>query len=203
MDERRPPDQVTFTPDFASAKRADGSEIVFTRSEAGILRCLAERPGRIVTRNQLLDAISGEGSSKSDRNIDYVVSRIRRKLGDDPATPRFILTRYGEGYRWLAGGQAEEQLEADLVVGPLRGLDGIGELASCARRFAGAVFDAMKRERPPCSVPNRVDRSPRDPRSASRSRSSSTRTGSSASSRRVTPPPMPSTRSRGGRSPIP
>ena len=148
MDERRPPDQVTFTPDFASAKRVDGTEIVFTRSEAGILRCLAERPGRIVTRNQLLDAISGEGSSKSDRNIDYVVSRIRRKLGDDPAAPRFILTRYGEGYRWLAGGQAEEQLAADLVVGPLRGLDSIGDLAPCARRFAGAVFDAMKRDLP-------------------------------------------------------
>jgi DNA-binding winged helix-turn-helix (wHTH) protein len=148
MDDQRLPDQVIFAPDFASAKRADGSDIVFTRSEAGILRCLAEKPGRIVTRNQLLDAISGEGSSKSDRNIDYVVSRIRRKLGDDPATPRFILTRYGEGYKWLAGAQAEDPLEADLVVGPLRGLDGIGDLAQCARRFAGAVFDAMKRELP-------------------------------------------------------
>ncbi|MGI1660924.1 winged helix-turn-helix domain-containing protein [Palleronia sp. KMU-117] len=148
MDEERPPDQVIFTPDFASAKRADGSEIVFTRSEAGILRCLAEKPGRIVTRNQLLDAISGEGSSKSDRNIDYVVSRIRRKLGDDPATPRFIVTRYGEGYKWLDSSRADAPLEADLVVGPLRGLDGIGTLAECARRFAGAVFDAMKRELP-------------------------------------------------------
>lgn len=148
MDERRSPDQVVFTPDFASAKRADGTEIIFTRSEAGVLRCLSEKPGRLVTRSQLLDAISGEGSSKSDRNIDYVVSRIRRKLGDDPSTPRFILTRYGEGYKWLAGGQAEEHLEADLVVGPLRGLDGIGEFAQCARRFAGAVFDAMKRDLP-------------------------------------------------------
>ena len=148
MDERPPPDQVIFTPDFASARRADGSEIVFTRSEAGILRCLAEKPDRIVTRNQLLDAISGEGSSKSDRNIDYVVSRIRRKLGDDATAPRFIVTRYGEGYRWLAGNPAEEHIEADLVVGPMRGLDGIGDLAQCARRFAGAVFDAMKRALP-------------------------------------------------------
>ena len=148
MDERSHPDQVVFTPDFASARRADGSEIAFTRSEAGVLRCLAEKPGRLVTRNQLLDAISGEGSSKSDRNIDYVVSRIRRKLGDDPAAPRFILTRYGEGYRWLGGTRTEDHPEADLVVGPLRGLDGIGDLAPCARRFAGAVFDAMKRDLP-------------------------------------------------------
>lgn len=148
MDERLPPDQVVFTPDFASARRADGSQIAFTRSEAGVLRCLAEKPGRIVTRNQILDAISGTGSSRSDRNIDYVVSRIRRKLGDDPAAPRFIVTRYGEGYRWLAGTRTEDRPEADLVVGPLRGLDGIGDLAPCARRFAGALYDAMERELP-------------------------------------------------------
>jgi DNA-binding winged helix-turn-helix (wHTH) protein len=148
MNERQEFDQVVFSPDFASARCGDGSEITFTRSEAGILRYLAQNAGRIVTRNQLLDVISGEGSDKSDRNIDYIVSRIRRKLREDAKAPRFILTRYGEGYKWLAPTRGYSHPDADLVVGPLRGLDGIGALASPARRFAEAVFDAIERDLP-------------------------------------------------------
>lgn len=148
MNERQVFEQIDFSPDFASARRGDGSEITFTRSEAGILRYLAAKPGRIVTRNQLLDAVSGEGSDRSDRNIDYIVSRIRRKLGENAKAPRFILTRYGEGYKWLAPNGAAAHPDADLVVGPLRGLDGVGAFAPQARRFAEAVFDAIDEDMP-------------------------------------------------------
>jgi DNA-binding winged helix-turn-helix (wHTH) protein len=148
MNEQQAFDQVVFSPDFASARRGDGLEIAFTRSKAAILRYLAQKPDRIVTRNQLLDAVSGEGSDKSDRNIDYIVSRIRRKLGDDAKSPRFIFTRYGEGYKWVAQTGAAAHPDADLVVGPVRGLDGVGALAPIARKFSEAVFDAIESDLP-------------------------------------------------------
>jgi hypothetical protein len=139
---------IVFTPDFSAGRAPDGTEIIFTRSEAEILRFLSERPGRTITRNQLLDAISGEGSDRNDRNIDYVISRIRRKLSDDAKDPRYILTRYGEGYRWLGEAAPDDAPSADLLVGPLRGLGAIGGHAATARRFAEGFAKALADEHP-------------------------------------------------------
>ena len=93
---------VRLNQDFSQADCPDGSSIAFTRFESQAIGALAERAGRLLTRNQLLDAVSETGSEKNDCNIDFPINRIRRKHGDNPKEPRFIATRYGEGYVWAA-----------------------------------------------------------------------------------------------------
>ena len=114
---------VQFSPTFSEAVRSDGSAIAFTRSEARALSAMAANAGRLFTRNQLLDAISEPGSEKNDRNIDFLINRIRKKLGDSAKEPNFIATRYGEGYIWVGTAKTTEDIDAYLVIGPIRGTE--------------------------------------------------------------------------------
>lgn len=73
----------------------DQREINLSSAEAGLLLTLLERPNRILSREQLL----GERDiDPFDRSIDVRISRLRRKLEDDPHNPRLIKTVYGAGY---------------------------------------------------------------------------------------------------------
>lgn len=78
---------------------ADGTPVDLTRGELALLRALARRPGHALTRDQLLDAISGRGGFAFDRSVDMMVARLRRKLGDNGRSPRLIVTVPGVGYR--------------------------------------------------------------------------------------------------------
>ncbi|WP_291834264.1 winged helix-turn-helix domain-containing protein [Limimaricola sp.] len=136
----------SFSADFSFLEREDGERIQFTRSEARALALMVNRPDRVLTRDQILDAVSEPGSDKRDRNIDFLINRIRRKLGDDARDPRFIATRYGEGYVWIdrAPAAREKYPETHVVVGPLRGLENLGDLRPHARDFATALCAAVK-----------------------------------------------------------
>jgi DNA-binding response OmpR family regulator len=80
----------------------DGVPLVVTPSEFRLLHTLMRRAGRVVTRDDLLDAIHGdESSGVIDRTIDVHLGRLRRKLGDDAAAPRFIATVRTIGYKFL------------------------------------------------------------------------------------------------------
>ena len=116
---------MLFDPDFSAARAPDGSEVQFTRSEARALAALVASNGRTLTRNQLLDAVSEEGSEKNDRNVDFLINRLRKKLGDSARDPKFIATRYGEGYVWLGAGEMAQATvdAADISIGVVRGLD--------------------------------------------------------------------------------
>jgi len=129
---------ASFDEAFQSALRDDGLEVRFTRSESRIIAHMVRNAGRVLSRNQLLDAISEPGSDKSDRNIDFTINRLRRKLNDDPKNPRFIATRYGEGYIWVAKAVSGRPLAsgAYVVIGPLRGLNHIGAFQSFVTGFA-------------------------------------------------------------------
>ncbi|THF63962.1 response regulator transcription factor [Pseudothauera nasutitermitis] len=73
----------------------DGNEIGLSSAEAALLLTLLRRPNKILSREQLL----GERDvDPFDRSIDVRISRLRRKLGDDPQNPRLIKTVYGAGY---------------------------------------------------------------------------------------------------------
>lgn len=73
----------------------DGSETSLSSAEAGLLTALLRRPNKILSREQLL----GERDvDPFDRSIDVRISRLRRKLDDDPQNPKLIKTVYGAGY---------------------------------------------------------------------------------------------------------
>lgn len=77
----------------------DGREIGLSAAEAGLLATLLRRPNKILSREQLL----GERDvDPFDRSIDVRISRLRRKLDDDPQNPRLIKTVYGAGYLFAA-----------------------------------------------------------------------------------------------------
>jgi DNA-binding response OmpR family regulator len=81
----------------------DGTSIEVTAYEFAILRALAQRPGKVLSREQLLDLAKGSADLSFDRSIDVHVSRLRAKLGDDSRSPKILKTVRGVGYL-LAGG---------------------------------------------------------------------------------------------------
>jgi two-component system alkaline phosphatase synthesis response regulator PhoP len=77
-----------------------GTPIDLTPTEFQILLALARRPGRILTRAQLLDVVRGSDVESFERAIDAHVKNIRRKLERDSRRPRYLLTVYGLGYKF-------------------------------------------------------------------------------------------------------
>jgi DNA-binding response OmpR family regulator len=86
------------------ARRAverDGAPVPLTTLEFDLLYVLASRPGRVFSREALLEHVWGEGRLVDDRSIDSLVSRLRRKLEPDPAHPAYVQTVWGAGYRFV------------------------------------------------------------------------------------------------------
>jgi two-component system alkaline phosphatase synthesis response regulator PhoP len=83
--------------------RRDGQEVALTRSEFNLLAILAQNPGQVFSREQLLERIHGVAYDGFDRSVDSHVKNLRRKLEVDPLAPQFILTVYGIGYKFAAG----------------------------------------------------------------------------------------------------
>jgi len=75
-----------------------GRPISLTTSEFALLHALAQRAGRVLGREQLLQLLHGSSDEAFDRSIDVVVSRLRHKIEDDPRSPRMLKTIRGAGY---------------------------------------------------------------------------------------------------------
>ncbi len=73
--------------------------IELTPTEFDLLATLMQNPGRTFTRMQLLDRVQGETYEGYERTIDAHVKNLRQKIGDDPQSPRYILTVFGVGYK--------------------------------------------------------------------------------------------------------
>ena len=78
--------------------RVDGKPCEMTSYQFDLLQALADKPGRVMSREQLLDAVKGEPLEAFDRSIDVHISRIRAAIEDDPKHPRRIITLRGAGY---------------------------------------------------------------------------------------------------------
>ena len=78
--------------------RVDGEERALTSHQFDLLTALAEHPGRVLSRETLLDLAKGEPLDAFDRSIDVHISRIRAAIEDDPKHPRRIITVRGAGY---------------------------------------------------------------------------------------------------------
>ncbi|MBK9386795.1 MAG: response regulator transcription factor [Planctomycetes bacterium] len=76
-----------------------GREIQLSQKETMILRCLAEKPGEVVSRAAILDRVWGYDAFPTERTIDNFIVRLRRLLEPDPQSPRYIHTVRGTGYR--------------------------------------------------------------------------------------------------------
>ncbi len=84
--------------------RVDGSPADLTALEFDLLAALARDPGIVIRRQALLDRVWGTDFIADDHLVDVHVANLRRKLGDDPAQPRFVETVRGVGYRLREAG---------------------------------------------------------------------------------------------------
>ena len=108
----------------------DGRRRSLSALELRLLAALLDADGRVLTRDQLLDAIHGAGEGDVlDRAIDAYIKRLREKLGDDADEPRYVATVRGAGYRaadarGAAGGAAMSRR------------DGLSDADRCSRRWS-------------------------------------------------------------------
>jgi len=84
--------------------RLAGQTLNLTPIEYDLLASLVGAAGRILTRDQLLDAVAGRNYEVFDRSVDVHISSLRRKLGDNPRQPRFIQTVRSAGYMFKIPG---------------------------------------------------------------------------------------------------
>jgi len=80
--------------------RVKGELVVMTATEFRLLDYLARHPGRMFSRDHLLDAVWGDARFVTPRSVDVYVRRIREKIEIDPETPRYLKTMRGAGYRF-------------------------------------------------------------------------------------------------------
>ena len=78
--------------------RLDGNACDLTSYQFDLLSVLAQHPGRVLSRDQIMDSLKGHPLEAFDRSIDVHISRIRAAIEDDPKEPRRILTVRGVGY---------------------------------------------------------------------------------------------------------
>jgi len=79
-----------------------GAEVHLTPTEYGLLRCLAQHAGRVITHGQLLRSVLGPGYEESSGNLRVYIAGLRKKLEADPSQPRLLVTEPGVGYRLRA-----------------------------------------------------------------------------------------------------
>lgn len=78
------------------------NQVAFTRAEFNLLAALVKAPNRVLSRAQLLDAVSQDADAPTDRLIDVLISRIRKKIEPNPRKPEIITTVQGCGYKFSA-----------------------------------------------------------------------------------------------------
>ncbi len=94
------PGGIELEPDRREV-RVDGDVLDLTTMEFDLLDLMIRKRGRVLSRDYLMESLKGYEWETYDRSIDVAVSRLRHKLNDDPATPRFIKTIRGVGYMFV------------------------------------------------------------------------------------------------------
>ena len=88
---------ITLDPDARSAWK-DGQSVDLTAKEFDLMELLMRNPGRVYSRENLLNVVWGYEYAGDYRTVDVHVRRLREKLELDPANPQYILTKWGVGY---------------------------------------------------------------------------------------------------------
>jgi DNA-binding response OmpR family regulator len=79
--------------------RRGAQEEALGHYEVDILRLLVSEPGRVFTRDEMLDAIWGKESFPTNRTVDNYIVKLRQKIEEDPKHPEVLLSVYGKGYK--------------------------------------------------------------------------------------------------------
>ena len=87
-------------------RNPEGARVAVTSAEFDLLRTFCERPGRVLSRDSLLDLTQGRNTGSFERSIDVLVSRIRRKIEPNPQDPTIIKTVRSGGYLFTPRTQA-------------------------------------------------------------------------------------------------
>jgi pimeloyl-ACP methyl ester carboxylesterase/DNA-binding response OmpR family regulator len=97
-----------------------GKEVRLRPAEFSLLRALAQRPGRVLSRDQLLQLTAGRDAEPYERSVDIQIMRLRRKIEPDPERPILIVTVPGSGYKFAApareAGLAEHATRGSKVI---------------------------------------------------------------------------------------
>jgi len=99
--------ELSIEPDKRSVL-VRGQPIDLTAKEFDLLLHFARQPGRVFTRAQLLDSVWGYGHDGYEHTVNSHINRLRSKIEEDPAVPRYILTVWGVGYRFAETVAAEK-----------------------------------------------------------------------------------------------
>ena len=106
--------------DACTLARDSGDAIPLTRGEFALLKMFVTRPGWVIRRDTLLDALTGRRFEPYDRSVDVLVGKLRRKIEPNPKQPRLIVTVPGEGYRFdglrFTPPETAQQAEEDSVL---------------------------------------------------------------------------------------
>ena len=95
---------------FDSEKRAlyrGAEDVDLSRAEFELLQVFVKRPNRVLSRDQIMDCLSGADRDPFDRSVDVRVTRLRHKIEDDPSKPKLIRTVWGIGYQFTPEGIAQ------------------------------------------------------------------------------------------------
>ena len=94
--------------DFAGyCVEKDGTRTGLSRRELDLLRYFLSHPGQVLDRTRLLDEVWGSDEFPTTRTVDMHVMKLRKKVEDDPESPRLIQTVHGVGYRFDPAGEGE------------------------------------------------------------------------------------------------
>lgn len=95
-----------FSLDLAAQRLSrEDEDIPLTQAEFTLLKVFVEHPNRALSRDQIMDWLKGFERDPFDRSIDVRVTRLRRKLEDDPTNPFYIRTVWGQGYLFAPKGR--------------------------------------------------------------------------------------------------
>ena len=95
-------DSLVLEPDSRQLIGRDGGEIPLTAGEFKLLHAMVDQPGRVLSRDQLMNVLHGRDVGPFDRSIDVQIGRLRRKLEVDVSHPQLIKSIRGEGYALTA-----------------------------------------------------------------------------------------------------
>ena len=95
-------ERFTLRPDRRELTNSGGHTVELTTAEFNMLQMFAERPSRVLSRDNIMDLLKGHEWSPFDRSIDSLIARLRKKIETDVAKPRLIKTVRGIGYVFAA-----------------------------------------------------------------------------------------------------